>query len=191
MTRLDPPGDDVPDPARLLRDFVNTAEPQTGDEALTSPDAYGEWCRERGLLPAGAVLTAADLAAALAVREGLRAVLLTHAGHAAPPAALAGVLDRVPLRASFDDAGDLRLRAADDRPGPAALAGLLDAVRRAGRDGSWDRLKVCARDSCRWAFYDTSRNRSGRWCSMAGCGNQVKMRRAHARRRAAGSVAGV
>ena len=43
----------------------------------------------------------------------------------------------------------------------------------------WARLKVCARDSCRWAFYDASRNRSGRWCSMAGCGNIVKMRRAH------------
>ena len=43
----------------------------------------------------------------------------------------------------------------------------------------WTRLKVCARDSCRWAFYDTSRNRSGRWCSMAGCGNIVKMRRAY------------
>jgi predicted RNA-binding Zn ribbon-like protein len=180
------PDEPVPAPARLIRDFVNSAEPQTGDEALTSPEAYGAWCREHGLLPAGAALTAADLATALAVREGLRAVLLAHAG---PEPALDDVLDQVPVRVSFDDAGELRLEPGDGRPGTAAVAGLLDAVRRAGRDGSWDRLKVCARDSCRWAFYDASRNRSGRWCSMAGCGNQVKMRRAHARRRATGAGA--
>jgi predicted RNA-binding Zn ribbon-like protein len=29
------------------------------------------------------------------------------------------------------------------------------------------------------AFSDSSRNRSGRWCSMASCGNIVKMRRAY------------
>ena len=209
------PDEAVPEPVRLLRDFVNTAEPQTGDEALTSPDALAGWCRDRGLLPPGATLGAADLATARAVREGLRELLLTHAGHLGPdgpgardapghpgpdrpgardapghpgpdgPAALDAALGRVPLRASFDGSGELRLRAADGGPAGAVVAGLLDAVRRAGRDGSWDRLKVCARDSCRWAFYDTSRNRSGRWCSMAGCGNQVKMRRAHARRRAA------
>jgi predicted RNA-binding Zn ribbon-like protein len=102
--------------------------------------------------------------------------------------ALDDALDRVPLRASFDGSGDLRLRAAGDRPIAGVVAGLLEAVRQAGSDGSWERLKVCAKDSCRWAFYDTSRNRSGRWCSMAGCGNQVKMQRAHARRRQAGAA---
>ncbi len=44
-------------------------------------------------------------------------------------------------------------------------------------------VKVCDRASCRWACYDTSSNQGRRWCSMAGCGNQVKMRRAYAVRR--------
>jgi predicted RNA-binding Zn ribbon-like protein len=61
----------------------------------------------------------------------------------------------------------------------AALASLVTAVRSAVDHGTWARLKVCARDSCRWAYYDRSRNRSSRWCTMAGCGNIVKMRRAH------------
>jgi predicted RNA-binding Zn ribbon-like protein len=185
--------DAVPAPARLLRDFVNSAEPQTGSETFDSPAALSDWCREHGLLPAGAVLTRADLTAAVTVREGLRAVLHAHAGHRTPADGLSAfdaALERVPLRAFFDDAGTLRLRAGDDRPLAGVVAGMLDAVRAAGTDGSWDRLKVCARDSCRWSFYDTSRNRSGRWCSMAGCGNQVKMRRAHARRRA-GAGAGL
>ena len=43
-------------------------------------------------------------------------------------------------------------------------------------DGTWHRLKACADDGCRWAFYDHSKNRRGRWCSMAVCGNQHKAR---------------
>ncbi|MDR7381806.1 CGNR zinc finger domain-containing protein [Promicromonospora iranensis] len=54
---------------------------------------------------------------------------------------------------------------------------MLDAVRRSEAAGDWERLKVCARDTCRWAFYDASRNHARRWCSMSGCGNYVKMRR--------------
>jgi predicted RNA-binding Zn ribbon-like protein len=178
---------------RLLREFVNTAEPQVGGERLTGPDALTAWCREHGLLEpadpgAGATptLTADDVVTAVDLREGLRAVLRSHAGHAAPGASLSTlerVLSGVPLRARLDAAGDLRLRAAADRPIDRVVAGVLDAVRQATADGTWGRLKVCARDSCRWAFYDASRNRSGRWCSMAGCGNVVKMQRAHARRR--------
>ena len=37
--------------------------------------------------------------------------------------------------------------------------------------GVWNRLKVCPNDDCAWAFYDESRNRSRRWCSMNVCGN--------------------
>jgi predicted RNA-binding Zn ribbon-like protein len=57
-------------------------------------------------------------------------------------------------------------------------------MRQSTEDQTWERLKVCDRDSCRWAFYDTSRNRAGRWCSMAGCGNHIKMKRAYATRKA-------
>ena len=64
-----------------------------------------------------------------------------------------------------------------------AVGALLDAVLRCQVDGDWERLKVCAEDSCRWAYFDASRNRSGRWCSMSECGNRVKMRRAYATRR--------
>lgn len=69
------------------------------------------------------------------------------------------------------------------------MARLLDAVRQAGEDRTWPRLTVCELATCRWAFYDASRNQARRWCSMARCGNHVTMRRAYAartrRRRAA------
>jgi predicted RNA-binding Zn ribbon-like protein len=42
------------------------------------------------------------------------------------------------------------------------------------------RLRQCGH--CRWLFLDASKNRSRRWCSMAHCGTDAKVRRARARR---------
>ncbi|MDO3701566.1 ABATE domain-containing protein [Micromonospora sp. C28SCA-DRY-2] len=177
--------DVIPPAARLVRDFVNTFEPQVDEESLTTPDQLRDWFAGRGLLPPGARLRAADLAVARAVREGLRAVLLGHAGHPADPAALSRLdqaLAEVPVRMTFTETGP-RLVAVRDAVFDQALAALLDAVRQCGAEQSWARLKACARDTCRWAYYDASRNQARRWCSMAGCGNYVKMRRAYAVRR--------
>ena len=168
----------------LLRDFVNTREPQVGTEELSTPDALRDWCLARGLVPAGTTLQTADLERALDFREGLRAVLMAHAGHDPDPAALQRLnqlLAQLPLGLRFDGEG-YRLTPLGDEPVAHAFAELADAVRQCSEDQTWQRLKVCARDSCRWAFYDASRNRVRRWCSMAGCGNHVKMKRAYARR---------
>ena len=77
---------------------------------------------------------------------------------------------------------ELRLEPAQRRATPAVGA-ILATVYDAMRDESFSRLKVCRNEGCRWAFYDTSRNRSGAWCSMAICGNRQKgrvYRRRHA-----------
>lgn len=50
-------------------------------------------------------------------------------------------------------------------------------------DEDWRRLKICANDSCRWVFYDESRNRIRIWCDSARCGNVMKVRRFRARNR--------
>jgi predicted RNA-binding Zn ribbon-like protein len=58
--------------------------------------------------------------------------------------------------------------------------------------GELDRVKACpvGEGGCAWLFYDESKNRSRRWCSMEGCGSRAKMRRMYARRREADSGAG-
>jgi predicted RNA-binding Zn ribbon-like protein len=43
-------------------------------------------------------------------------------------------------------------------------------------------LRLCASDTCRWLFLDTSKNHTRRWCDMKVCGNRMKARRFHARR---------
>lgn len=66
-----------------------------------------------------------------------------------------------------------------DRP----IGELIVRVMGAMAAGDWPRLKACADPACRRVFWDASRNRSARWCSMAGCGNKMKGR-TYRRRRA-------
>jgi predicted RNA-binding Zn ribbon-like protein len=175
----------IPPDARLVRDFVNTLERQTGTERLGTPSDLAAWLQERDLLAAAIGADARDLELAVRLREGLRAVLEVHAGHdPGAPADLDDVLRELPLQVAFDEGGALALTPRGGDPVRAALAGILAAVHRADADGSWSRLKACARPSCRWAYFDASRNRSARWCTMAGCGNSVKMRTAYAARKA-------
>jgi len=44
-----------------------------------------------------------------------------------------------------------------------------------------DRIRHCAHDACILHFFDTSRNGTRRWCSMAACGNRAKASRHYAR----------
>jgi predicted RNA-binding Zn ribbon-like protein len=175
----------VPPAARLVLDFVNTFEPQIDEESLTTPDRLRDWFAERQLIPSDAKMRPADLATAVTIREGLRSVLLGHAGHPTDQTALEGLnraLAAVPVRLALTDAGP-HLVATGSAVLDRALVGLLDAIRQCAEDGTWVRVKVCDRDTCRWAYYDASRNQVRRWCSMADCGNYVKMRRAYAARK--------
>lgn len=180
----------IPDAVRLVRDFVNTVEYQVDDERLTDEVALRDWLVDRGLLEPEASASPDDVAFATRLREGLRAVLEVHAGHEADPAAIGDLDDalaELPVRGGFDVSGAFRLAPASADPVRAALGRLFDAVRLASEGDTWSRLKVCARDSCRWAYYDHSRNRSSRWCTMAGCGNAMKMQQRAQRVRASAS----
>ncbi|MPZ74441.1 MAG: hypothetical protein GEU74_14660 [Nitriliruptorales bacterium] len=56
----------------------------------------------------------------------------------------------------------------------SALGHIVAPIPAAVADGTWERLKVCRNEACHWAFYDRSRNRSRRWCTMEVCGNREK-----------------
>jgi predicted RNA-binding Zn ribbon-like protein len=42
------------------------------------------------------------------------------------------------------------------------------------------RVKICANDGCRWAYYDVTKGNMRRWCSDRTCGNRDRVRRARA-----------
>jgi predicted RNA-binding Zn ribbon-like protein len=109
-----------------------------------------------------------------AFREALR-VLLVDKRDPEAIAALNAAADRVRLRFDADGAALLE--------GDGLVASLLAIIARAQADGTWERMKACRAEDCRWAFYDRSRNRSRAWCSMAECGNRAKARSYRARQR--------
>lgn len=169
--------------ALLLRDFVNTYDVDCDIDELGAPSDLGGWLAERGLVPAGTRADENDLGAAVALREGLRAAMLGHHGalRPEPPEDLDRVLAALPLRLSLD--GPALVPTHDGARG--GLAGIAAAVVRSMAEGAWPRLKVCRAPTCRWAFFDTSRNRSRGWCSMRMCGNRAKTRAYRDRRRQA------
>jgi len=66
---------------------------------------------------------------------------------------------------------------------------LLAAIARSAAEliaeGASARLRVCSNPDCGLFFYDTSRTRRRRWCSMSRCGNRHKVA-AFSRRHSAG-----
>jgi len=78
------------DPAELLRDFVNTYDVEKDADELASPAALTSWLHARGLIGADDQATGDDLAAAVTLREGLRAALRRNQYRAAAPDHRAG-----------------------------------------------------------------------------------------------------
>lgn len=170
----------TPAPPQLepVREFVNTYDAEDGTEMLDSPAALRAWLHARGLLGDGEQVGAVDVERATALREALRAILLHHGGLELDPEAGRTVEDaarRAQLSVRFGGHGEAFVEPLA-RGADAALGRLLAIIDAAQREGTWSRLKVCPADDCLWAFYDTSRNRSGRWCDMAECGNRAKVR---------------
>jgi predicted RNA-binding Zn ribbon-like protein len=183
-------GDEVvPRELAAIQALVNTVDLETDDDQLDSPEALRRFLTGQGLLDTTEPVGPADLALAVELREALRAMLRVNDGEPLDPAALE-VVNRaaagLPLQVAFDGEGHPVLG-----PGSAgcrgALAALLAGVAQASAQGTWERLKACSAESCQWAFYDRSKNRSGRWCSMQVCGNRTKTRTYRSRRRTTGS----
>jgi predicted RNA-binding Zn ribbon-like protein len=178
----------APAELELVRAFVNTLDIEDGTDALASPAGARAWLAAHALADDGAAIEEADRLRLIQVREALRDLLLANNLGEQPPAAALAVLNEqsaeaaVVLRFGVDGAALVTHCGGVD----SAIARLLAIVHGSMGDRTWQRLKSCPAEDCRWAFYDHSRNRSGTWCEMGECGNRAKARRYRERHRAAG-----
>lgn len=171
----------APAPLRLAQVFVNTADRESGTDALENPAQLVSWLASYGLLDAAGHATRSDLSLAIELREGLRSLFLSHQD--APDTDLAQddaglerldrALAQLPVRVAATG-GSPRVEPLDQPPVRAALA-RIGAVLVHADPAQLTRLKACRRDVCHWVFYDTSRNRGGTWCAMDICGARTKM----------------
>jgi predicted RNA-binding Zn ribbon-like protein len=171
-------GADAPGALGLVEELINSVELEDGPDELADPGSAARWLTAHGLLPRGRKVTEPERRSLVELREALRALALAHNG-APSDAAATRTLNRLaaacPLVVRVDADGRATLAPAGSGV-EAAVATVLAAVQGAVADGTWHRLKACRQHTCRWAFYDRSRNRSGTWCDMAVCGNRNKVR---------------
>ncbi|MDX6450301.1 MAG: hypothetical protein QOH16_350 [Gaiellaceae bacterium] len=160
----------------LVIHFVNTAGFGPDREDLTTPQELAAWLSGHDLDP-GARATQGDLEEACAVREALRDLLSAHNEVEADVPRATAVLDRAAQRSGLGIRfADGTARAEPSAPGVrGALGRILAEVSGGMADGTWERMKACRADDCRWAFLDTAKNRSRAWCSMQSCGNRAKV----------------
>jgi predicted RNA-binding Zn ribbon-like protein len=173
------PADREPAPGalRLVEAFVNTVNHERGDDAIATVDGLRVWLAEFDLGEVAPAVTAADVEAAVAVREAIRALLRANGGaelDAGAAAVLARTADRGGLSVRIDRGGSRLVARAGGFD--AVLGRLLATIHDALRDGTFQRLRSCRNARCSWAFYDRSRNLSATWCSMSICGNRTKVR---------------
>ncbi len=182
MARYDLPHA-APEPLRLIQRFVNTADAEHGREWLVTPGDLSTWIAEHGLAVPPRI-GARELRRAHELREALRTLArANNLGDLGVEDAILAV-NRTARGARLEVALD-----SDGAPSIGQRAGAFDGVLgellaiafRSMLSGEWTRLKACRQ--CSWVFYDTSRNRSATWCSMAICGNRAKTRAYRRRRR--------
>jgi predicted RNA-binding Zn ribbon-like protein len=186
---------------RLCVDFANTVyAPEGPAETLGGFDDLVAFLEAAGVVNGGEVRRlrtlaresprrgATAFARALALREMLRALLAALAAGEPVRRQWVELVNGI-LRS---DLGYPRLVARDGgwslvplASGEDPLAALVPITRSAAElieEGHGAPVRKCANPKCVLYFYDASRTGKRRWCSMAVCGNRMKVA-AHARRR--------
>jgi len=169
----------APGDLELLQRFVNLHEHDERGRTVDPPsEMIRSFLEDRGLLTPGERFSNADRETYLRLRAAIRG-LVDADPEDRTPAEDAEVIDQIGLAAGlhphFHAAGSPTLEPKGD--GVAAAFGTIVAIAFvASFDGTFAQLKSCADETCRAVFYDKSKNHSGRWCSMATCGNRAKVR---------------
>jgi predicted RNA-binding Zn ribbon-like protein len=174
----------------LALDFVGTLNERGSSrvEQLNGPADLAGWFVLAGVVDSAPAASAADLEAALAVREALFALISGLIDQRPLPRPALALVNQVaagePPAVRVAQSGQLH-RSGDVDAALAAVArdGLALFDRRADAV-----LKWCADNDCTHPFLDRSRGARRRWCEMAGCGDRAKAAAYRARRRHAESV---
>lgn len=173
--------DEAPGRLDLLRRFVNTLELPDGPDALATPEEASAWCRAAGL---PSVANQEDCDRLRAFREALRDALFANNGEFDPAQAWKELeqFARGTSVAIEIEGGAPVLRPLGSGS-TATIGALLAIVYDAISEGTWSRLRACRKTTCRFAYYDHSKNASRAWCSMTTCGNREKAQRRRQRER--------
>lgn len=162
----------------ILQGFVNTLDIEKRIDEIGTVKLLKSWLIRHGFHHPDIKLSSKDLNTALSFREAIRSLLLANNGKKAQSSLINQINDLVSqfkLVIRFDTDGRLSLL-----PSNRGLCGVCEQILailvKSIGDGTWYRMKACNEPNCKWAFFDNSKNHSGRWCTMSVCGSRDKAR---------------
>jgi predicted RNA-binding Zn ribbon-like protein len=177
----------APGELELLQRFLNLHEHDAEGRTIAPPlETLRSFLVERGLLDPEERFTDAGRETALELRDALRNLIAAAESGPLSPAD-AEAIDRAGVAGGLHPHFHAHRAPTLEPRGEsvaAALARLVAIAFLASFDGRFEHLKLCAAEDCRAVFYDRSKNHSGKWCSMAECGNRAKVRAWRERKKA-------
>lgn len=167
----------------LALDFINSAYgPGTAPvDVLEDDPAVIDWLAAAGILEAGAVAVPNGVAAlAVALRDEARElVAAARAGRPFQATVVNKVLEVgrpiVQLQSTTDGAGPCVVERRRDDSAESLLEPIAVALSRLLAGGDLQHVRECEAHDCTLLFHDTTKSRKRRWCSMALCGNRMKV----------------
>ncbi len=176
----------------LALDFINTrygiGEART--DVLASDASVIDWLRQAGALPAGHAgpAPAGLREAALALRDAARQLVeKRQEGKWGDPAALNRVLASGShhLELQWKKGGEPELVSRRiDLNATAALLPVAEALAKLLAEADFGLVRKCECEDCTLMFHDRTKSHRRRWCSMALCGNRMKVAAYRARQKA-------
>ncbi len=165
--------------------LLNTDDRFHGLDRLDDLELLHPFLLHYGVLVDGEILTRRDVAELGGFRDALRGFLIKPGEESADAVNAVAQTSPLVVRLTADGASSLEAHARRG-VGDRVVARQLETLHRAIEDGRWTRMGCCGREDCQWIFYDSSRNRSARWCSADPCGDVMKARAWRERQRASG-----
>ncbi len=186
-------------------DFVNTASNWSSEpvDRLGGAEGLAKWVQVAGLLdehdqkvlareinddPKAAARFFDD---AIELRSALYRIFNAAASGASAEAADIALLNDWRTRSARhceirQEAGVFRRGCTEEAPAQErAMRLIVDAAEDLLLYGRLERLRGCGGEQCEWMFLDLSKNGRRRWCSMATCGNDHKVKQFRKRKKKA------
>jgi hypothetical protein len=170
----------APGDLELVRAFLSLHDhdERNPDSLPPSLESLRWWLGSKTLVEEGDQIRDQDLAWALRVRDALIAKVRENMGEPRNVTAtefLNRAAEETGVRVCFgcDDDTPIHVDATGVR---GAIGRILGTAFLAELDGRWERFRICHDPGCSGVFFDRSKNKSGKWCSMSSCGNRAKVR---------------
>jgi CGNR zinc finger len=161
----------------LLEGFLNTWSGEMGIDDFKTTRSTEEWLRSIDLWRDPKKITTEQTQKIIKFRSELRSWILDKE-HLQPLDMLAS---EISFHAEFNPEGEVRFHPTGNAY-HKVLGTLIEVIAESQKNGTWDRFKCCALPTCGWAFYDSTRSRTKRWCSMKTCGSRHKSRKYYKRK---------